>query len=103
MEREMRIAKAKQELIPRQHCIRQATFLVISLRQRLISLSSDLSRKIAESCNGDQRVIADLIDADVRDALSEIAQMPLRVTDEDWMQKLDEHEQPAKRPRRTAK
>ena len=53
--------------------------------------------------NGDQRVIADLIDADVRDALSEIAQMPLRVTDEDWMQKLDEHEQPAKRPRRAAK
>ena len=45
----MRIAKAKQELIPRQHCIRQATFLVISLRQRLLSLSSDLSRKIAES------------------------------------------------------
>jgi hypothetical protein len=44
------------------------------------------------------------LDSIVRDALSEIAQMPLRVTDEDWMEKLDENEATSvKRPRRAAR
>jgi hypothetical protein len=44
------------------------------------------------------------LDSIVRDALSEIAQMPLRVTDEDWMEKLDENEAASvKRPRRAAR
>ena len=39
MEKELRIAKAKGELIPRSHVLKQATFLVISLRQRLLSIA----------------------------------------------------------------
>jgi hypothetical protein len=48
--------------------------------------------------------MAQKLDVIVRDALETLAEMPLKVTDPDWMQKLDEHEAtPAKRPRRAAR
>jgi hypothetical protein len=41
----------------------------------------------------------------VRDALSEISEMPQRVVDPNWVERLDEHveNEAAKRPRRAAK
>ena len=42
----MRIAKAKQELIPRAHVIKQATFLVIALRQRLLAIADQHVREL---------------------------------------------------------
>jgi hypothetical protein len=52
----------------------------------------------------DERELQRRLDAIVRDALSEISDMPLRVSDERWMQRLDELEATSsKRPRRVAK
>ena len=39
-ETEIRNSLRKRELISREHCVRQATFLVIALRQRLLALSA---------------------------------------------------------------
>jgi len=50
--------------------------------------------------------MAQRLDAIMRSALDEISELPLRVTDENWMQKLDENEStttPSKCPRRVAK
>jgi hypothetical protein len=69
----------------------QAAFLVFSLRARLLALPAKLAPRIVKACaGGDQRAIESLIDAEVRDALDEIAQMPQRVTDPHWLEKLDE-------------
>jgi hypothetical protein len=91
-ETEIRNARAKRELIPREHASRQAAFLVISLRQRLLALSNDLSREIAESCDCDQRAIASLIDAHVRVALDDFANLPVCVSDPNWMKKVVDDE-----------
>jgi hypothetical protein len=44
------------------------------------------------------------LDSIVRSSRDDIAQMPLRVTDEDWLEKLDELEvTPLERPRKSAR
>ena len=100
-ERELRIARAKQEVIPRSLALRQATFLVISLRQRLLAIAEQHARELVEIA--DEREMTERLDAIVRDALSEIAELPKRVSDPDWMQKLDENDKAtsSKRPRKS--
>jgi hypothetical protein len=101
-ETEIRNAQRKRELIPRTLVVRQASFLVISLRQRLLALSAQHARELLNI--SDEREIARCLDAIVRNALSEIAELPLKVSDERWMQRLDELEATSsKRPRRVAK
>ena len=97
-ETEIRNLRSKRELIPRQLVQKQAAFLVLSLRARLLALSAQHARELFEIA--DERELQFRLDAIVRDALDELAEMPLRVTYEHWMQKLDNVEQPAKRPRR---
>jgi len=101
-ETEIRNAQRKRELIPRALVVRQASFLVISLRQRLLAIPAQHARDLLSV--DDERELARRLDAIVRDALSEISDMPLRVGDENWMQRLDELEATSsKRPRRVAK
>jgi hypothetical protein len=54
---------------------------------------------------GDEREMSFRLDAIMRDALDDFASLPLKVSDPDWMRKLDDgiEETPAKRPRRAAK
>jgi hypothetical protein len=96
----IRNAQRKRELIPRSHVLKQAAFLVISLRQRLLAIAEQHARELLNI--SDEREVARRLDAIVRDALSEIADMPLRVSDEHWLEERDEHEA-TKRPRRVAK
>jgi hypothetical protein len=100
---EAKLMTMRGELISRQHVTRQAAFLVISLRQRLLALSAQHARELLNVA--DEREMALRLDAIVRDALSEIADLPLKVSDPDWMQKLDDELEAAssKRPRRAAK
>ena len=52
------------------------------------------SREFAQET--DERAIEEKLSSRLRSALDEIAEMPLRVTDERWLEKLDDVEQPAK-------
>jgi hypothetical protein len=100
-ETKIRNAQRKRELIPRALVVKQAAFLVISLRQCLLAIAEEPRELLNIS---DEREMARRLDAIVRDALSEIADMPLRVSGEHWLEKLeerDEHEA-TKRPRRVA-
>jgi hypothetical protein len=100
-----KLLEMKGELISRQHVTRQTVFLVLSLRARLLALGGTLAPRIAKACGGEERAIESLIDAEVRDALSEISDMPQRVVDPHWLEKLDENEATtsAKRPKSAAK
>ena len=81
----------KGELVSKRHAIKQASFLILSLRARLLALGGTLSPRIAKACgDGDQRAIESLIDVEVRDALSEISEMPRRIADPHWIEKLGE-------------
>ena len=75
---EAKLLAMKGELVSKQHVSKQAAYLLLCLRQRLLTLSSELSRKIVEQGSLDQRVIAKLIDVDVREALDTIASSAAR-------------------------
>ena len=91
---EAKMLAMKGELISRKHVVKQSAFLVLSLRARLLALSAELSREFAQET--DERAIEEKLSSRLRSALDEIAEMPLRVTDERWLEKLDDVEQPAK-------
>ena len=99
------MARDERRVVSKKHVTRQSAFLVISLRQRLLALSSDLSHKIAETCDADERMIAALISEDVRAALAEFASLPLCVSDERWADELDGSETASSKraPRRATK
>ena len=100
-ETEIRNAQRKRELISREHVIRQATFLVISLRQRLLAIAAQHARELLNIA--DEQEMMRRLDSIVRSSLDDLAQMPLRVSDEHWLEKLDEHEAASsKRPRKSA-
>jgi hypothetical protein len=96
---EAKMLAMKGELISKKHVTRQAAFLVISLRQRLLAIAAQHARELLNV--SDEREMASRLDAIVRSALDEIAELPERVSDPNWMQRLDEHEAASsKRPRR---
>jgi hypothetical protein len=70
---------------------------VISLRQRLLSIADQHASELLNI--SDEREMNLRLDSIVRDALSEISDMPLKVVDENWLEKLDGNEA-SKRPRR---
>ena len=100
---EAKMLAMKGELISKKHVTRQATFLVISLRQRLLAIPAQHARDLLNIDEEWQMALR--LETIVRDALETLAEMPLKVSDPDWMQKLDDgiEETPAKRSRRAAK
>jgi hypothetical protein len=77
---------------------------VLSLRARLLAIPGQHARELLNVA--DEFEMARRLDSIVRSTLDTLSDLPLKVTDEHWLEKLDEHEdleQPAKRPRRAAK
>ena len=79
-ETEIRNATRKRELISRSHVVKQAAFLVLSLRARLLAIPDQHARELLNV--SDEREMTGRLNSIVRDALSEIAELPLRVSDE---------------------
>ena len=102
---EAKMLAMKGELVSRQHVTKQAAYLLVCLRARLLALGGALAPKIARACGGgDQRAIESLIDAEMRAALNELSDLPQRVVDPRWIETLDNEVTSAgKRPRRAVK
>ena len=98
-----RLARSKRELIPRELALKQAAFLVLSLRARLLAIPEQHAGEL--TAIADERVMAGRLDAILRTALDELVGMPEKVTDEHWLEKLDEESAApqAKRAKRVAK
>ena len=79
MGEELKIAKMRQELIPRELASKQASFLILSIRARLLAIPSEL---------GLEREVEERLTAGLRAALEELVDFPERVSDPDWMLKL---------------
>ena len=79
MGEELKIAKMRQELIPRSLASKQAAFLVLSIRARLLAIPSELKL---------DRELEEELTNKLRSALDELVDFPERVSDPDWMLKL---------------
>jgi hypothetical protein len=99
---EAKLLTMRNELISRQHVTKQSAFLILSLKAKLLALPELWALRLVNLQN--ERAVAELLGAMVRSVLDEIAELPLRVSDPDWLSKLeDELEQPSMRPKRVTK
>ena len=96
--REAESKKRQGELIERRTAIHQATFLLITFRQRLLSFATTLPRKLVNKTEHEMKMI---IDAQVREVLNELSEFPERVTQKqlDYFNEASKNgqKQPAKR------
>ena len=79
---EMLLAERRDQLIEKGLVERQAAYLLVAFRQKMLGLSNIWARKFIGLDIQDARK---LIDEMARSTLSEIAQFPARVTDPNWL------------------
>jgi hypothetical protein len=79
--REAEAKKRDGELIERAEALKQATFLFVTCRQRLLALASSLPRKLVGKAPHEMKMI---IDGQVRECLTELSALPDRVTREEY-------------------
>ena len=76
-EREANLARMRGELISRDEAQRQAAFLLVAIKQRLLGLPTQLARKLDVP---DRHVAKLIIDERIRECLVELSELPDRVT-----------------------
>ena len=85
------VAMRKGELIRRYDAKLQLGFLLTGLRQRLMSLSYALPRRLVGQS---EHAIGRILDEEVRGALRDIASWPERMANPGWCQQIDEDLRP---------
>jgi hypothetical protein len=95
--READVLRKRHELISRDTAMKQASFLFVSIRQRLLALPTQLVRKLDVPDKPRARMI---IDASIRECLTELSELPDRVTREQYEDFVAETENGEKRPAR---
>ena len=81
-----KLARAKGELIARSLVIKQASYLVICLRERLLAVPAIIGRLAGLS----ERELELSVSAELRMVLDEFADFPQKVVDPKWMARLSE-------------
>ena len=87
----MVIALRKGELIKRYDAKVQLSFGITTLRQRLMSFSRSLPPRLVDKS---EHAIGQIIDAEVRSALTDIASWPAKLGRPDWDEEIDEELRP---------
>ena len=88
MRGEMLLAKARDELVTKELVERQAAYLLVALRQRILSLPQTYARRLLNI--SDQKEMAAKLKEMALSVLNEIKDLPSRVSDPDWLSKLEE-------------
>jgi hypothetical protein len=85
--REMLLAKARSELVLKSLVERQASFLLISLRQRILAVPDNLCRKMVNVADATQarRILREAM----LSFLNELKDLPQAVTDPNWLKTLE--------------
>jgi hypothetical protein len=89
MRNEMLLAKSRNELITKQLVERQAAYLLVALRQKILSLPT-YSRQLLNI--SDQGEMAARLKEIAISVLNEIRDLPSRVTDPNWLETLEKDE-----------
>ena len=83
LQREMQMAVERGELIRKDLVQQQAAFLLTAMRQRCMSAPSAWSRRILNI--SDPRVAVERLKEMMVSVLEEVAELPARVTDPNWV------------------
>jgi hypothetical protein len=83
---EMQLAKQRGELVERRLVECQAAYLLIVMRQRLLALPAAVAPQLVGL--NDEHQIKERLRREVLKALEEVACLPERITDEDWLDKV---------------
>lgn len=87
---ELDLARIRGELIEKDHAIKQAQFLMIALRQRLLSIPVSYARQLLHK--SEIREVHSILQKAIHEALNDCKDLPVKVVDPDWMEKLDEED-----------
>jgi phage terminase Nu1 subunit (DNA packaging protein) len=87
---EMEARKRTGELIDRATAMRQASFLFVTIRQRLLALPAQLARRLEVPDKHQARMI---IDSAIREALTELAELPDVITREQYEDFVEENDE----------
>ena len=87
---ELELAIARAQLIDKTLVQKQAAFLLVNLRQKILNLSSTYSRQLIKLTDVNQMHQA-LREISIS-LLNEIKDLPNSVTDPDWLRKLEKKE-----------
>jgi hypothetical protein len=90
MQDELYLAKAREELIEKRLVEKQAAYLLVSLRQRILALPSTYARRFLGL--DDAKQSAALLRELALGLLNEIKSLPEKVVDPNWLRTLEEEE-----------
>ena len=83
---QMELAVRRGQLISKDLAVKQASFLMISLRQRLLNLSSHTHKLVGLDANAMRKALREI----AVNLLNEIKDLPSAVTDAHWFKKLED-------------
>jgi hypothetical protein len=87
MRSETLLAKARGELIAKDLVEKQAAYLLIAMRQRILGIPQTYSRRLLNI--SDQKEMAAKLKEMALSVLNEIKDLPSRVSDPNWLQTLE--------------
>ena len=87
MQSEMLLAKARGELIIKELVLKQAAYLLIAMRQRIMSMPSTYARRIVNL--PDTKAAAAVLKEIAVSVLNEVRDLPEKVSDPNWLEKLE--------------
>jgi len=87
MQSEMLLAKARGELITKELVLKQAAYLLIAMRQRIMSMPSTYARRMVNL--PDTKAAAAVLKEIAVSVLNEVRDLPENVSDPNWLEKLE--------------
>ena len=87
MAAELLLAKARGAVIPKTLVERQASYLLVSLRQRILAVPDNLCRKLVNI--PDPAKTRAMLRESMLALLGELADLPAKVVDPNWLQKIE--------------
>jgi hypothetical protein len=90
MRSEMLLAKIRGELIPKELVEKQAAFLLIAMRQKILAMPQNHARQLLDI--SDTTVMATRLREISLGLLEELRHLPERVTDPHWLETLEEED-----------
>ena len=84
----MLLARDRDQLVERELVEHQLAYLMIPLRQKILAISSKIGNHF-----GDRQAVREVVDyvrALVHEALTEVSNLPLTVSDPNWLQRAED-------------
>lgn len=82
------LARIREDLIEKELVVKQLSFLIIAMRQKILAIPITYARKFMHK--SDLKEIHSILNGMSYELLNELKDLPLKVTDPNWIDKLEE-------------